>query len=552
MADHARTVATSPPPRRLSSSPRRAGAGAMGAERPAGSGPGGPGLHPDRRRRCRLAPRPAHGVPLPDRRAPGAPEGSRAPSTSTSCTSSATSRCRRPTRRPPTAGPPASSPTRRTASATCAPRSSTSGAAPSSRAGATERRPSARSGSGAAPKQPGRRSRAAHNLAPCASSAACGTPASPPRCALTIGNFDGVHRGHQAMLALLVSEARAPRPAGDCVLTFEPHPRDYFAALRRQARAGAGAHRDPARQAVRARALRRRPGRGAALRRRLRGAVARGLHRRRARRAASARATCWSATTSASARSRAGDYAMLDAAGARARLRRRAHDELRGARPARLELGGARGARAPATWPRPPRCSAGPTASAATSSTAASSAARSARRAGRGDGFARSTCASRTGSRRRCGIFACASTAWRRAARRRRQPRHARRRVDDSGRVLLEMHCLDWPAALGAEGGYGKLVRVELLHKLRDEARYDSLAACRRRSRQDAADARAFLAADARRTPRPAGRRRATEFDRPSRRAPARLAATGDPIGAAPPASRCRSTPAAARKIRHG
>ena len=26
-------------------------------------------------------------------------------------------------------------------------------------------------------------------------------------CALTIGNFDGVHRGHQAMLALLNSEA---------------------------------------------------------------------------------------------------------------------------------------------------------------------------------------------------------------------------------------------------------------------------------------------------------------------------------------------------------
>ena len=47
-------------------------------------------------------------------------------------------------------------------------------------------------------------------------------------CALTIGNFDGVHRGHQAMLALLTSEARHRRLAS-CVLSFEPHPRDHFA-----------------------------------------------------------------------------------------------------------------------------------------------------------------------------------------------------------------------------------------------------------------------------------------------------------------------------------
>ena len=51
---------------------------------------------------------------------------------------------------------------------------------PDSRAGATERRSSARSESGAARKRPGRRSLAAHNLAPCASSAAFATPASPP------------------------------------------------------------------------------------------------------------------------------------------------------------------------------------------------------------------------------------------------------------------------------------------------------------------------------------------------------------------------------------
>lgn len=46
--------------------------------------------------------------------------------------------------------------------------------------------------------------------------------------ALTIGNFDGVHCGHQAMLERTVSQARALRLAS-CVLTFEPHPREFFA-----------------------------------------------------------------------------------------------------------------------------------------------------------------------------------------------------------------------------------------------------------------------------------------------------------------------------------
>ncbi len=53
-------------------------------------------------------------------------------------------------------------------------------------------------------------------------------PELAPACALTIGNFDGVHRGHQAMLALLRSEA-AHRGVPSCVMTFEPHPRDHFA-----------------------------------------------------------------------------------------------------------------------------------------------------------------------------------------------------------------------------------------------------------------------------------------------------------------------------------
>lgn len=48
---------------------------------------------------------------------------------------------------------------------------------------------------------------------------------------LTIGNFDGVHRGHQALLERLLGQARRlGLPA--TVLTFEPHPREYFECLR--------------------------------------------------------------------------------------------------------------------------------------------------------------------------------------------------------------------------------------------------------------------------------------------------------------------------------
>jgi riboflavin kinase/FMN adenylyltransferase len=45
--------------------------------------------------------------------------------------------------------------------------------------------------------------------------------------AVTIGNFDGVHRGHQAMLARVIAVAR-DRGLTASVLTFEPHPREFF------------------------------------------------------------------------------------------------------------------------------------------------------------------------------------------------------------------------------------------------------------------------------------------------------------------------------------
>jgi riboflavin kinase/FMN adenylyltransferase len=55
-----------------------------------------------------------------------------------------------------------------------------------------------------------------------------GTPHHPlPRSALTIGNFDGLHRGHIAMLDRLKAEAKA-RQLVTAVMTFEPHPRELF------------------------------------------------------------------------------------------------------------------------------------------------------------------------------------------------------------------------------------------------------------------------------------------------------------------------------------
>lgn len=50
--------------------------------------------------------------------------------------------------------------------------------------------------------------------------------AAPP-VALTVGNFDGVHLGHRAMLARLCTVARE-HGWRSCVMTFEPHPREFF------------------------------------------------------------------------------------------------------------------------------------------------------------------------------------------------------------------------------------------------------------------------------------------------------------------------------------
>ena len=47
--------------------------------------------------------------------------------------------------------------------------------------------------------------------------------------AVALGNFDGVHRGHQALLARTAGHARA-LGAPLVALTFEPHPRRFFVA----------------------------------------------------------------------------------------------------------------------------------------------------------------------------------------------------------------------------------------------------------------------------------------------------------------------------------
>ena len=56
------------------------------------------------------------------------------------------------------------------------------------------------------------------------------TPASeiPRGAVIALGNFDGVHRGHRAVIAAAMRMAGA-RGTRALAMTFEPHPRDFFA-----------------------------------------------------------------------------------------------------------------------------------------------------------------------------------------------------------------------------------------------------------------------------------------------------------------------------------
>ena len=54
------------------------------------------------------------------------------------------------------------------------------------------------------------------------------SPVELAPCVLTIGNFDGVHLGHQAMLTQVRDIAHAQN-LGSAVMIFEPQPREFFA-----------------------------------------------------------------------------------------------------------------------------------------------------------------------------------------------------------------------------------------------------------------------------------------------------------------------------------
>jgi riboflavin kinase/FMN adenylyltransferase len=310
-----------------------------------------------------------------------------------------------------------------------------------------------------------------------------------PACALTIGNFDGVHRGHQAMLALLRNEAQH-RGLPSCVLTFEPHPRDHFAARARQpdlAPARVSTLRDKlgelARCGIDQAIVVPFNHRFASLTPQafIDDVLVRGL---RARYVLVGDDFCFGAR-------RAGDYAMLDAAGQaqprgeRFDVARMLSYEVHGLRVSssavREALACGDMTRAAALLGRPYSISGHVV---------------HGKKLGRELGFRTLNLRFAHARPAAMGIFVVRVHGLNGE-----QPLNGvaslgvRPTVEDAGRVLLETHCFDWPQSLGTEGGYGRCVRVELLHKLHDELRYDSLQALREGIARDEAAARDWLAA---------------------------------------------------------
>jgi riboflavin kinase/FMN adenylyltransferase len=320
-------------------------------------------------------------------------------------------------------------------------------------------------------------------------------PGIAPASAVTIGNFDGVHRGHQAMLALLNNEARH-RGVTSCVLTFEPHPRDYFARIARKpemAPARVAALRDKLSELARcgveqcvvlpfdARLSSQVPEAF------IDGVLVRGL---------GARYVLVGDDFRFGAK-RAGDYAMLDAAGA-----------ARGFDVARMNSYQVHGLRVSSSAVREALARGDMDGVSALLGRPYSISGHVVygRKLGRDLGFRTVNLRFSHWKPAASGIFAVLVHGLA------EQPVEGvanlgiRPSLDPSdvngGRVLLETHCFEWPAHLGLEGGYGKIIRVELLHKLHDELKYDGLEALGEGIRRDCEEARAFFASTRRQTTR--------------------------------------------------
>jgi riboflavin kinase / FMN adenylyltransferase len=299
--------------------------------------------------------------------------------------------------------------------------------------------------------------------------------------AVTVGNFDGVHRGHQAMLALLRNEARH-RGVPSCVLSFEPHPRDWFA--RRAGRPETAPARISTLRDKLAELERCGIDRVVVLRfdDRLAGLTPQAFIDDVLRDGLGARYVLVGDDFRFGAQ-RAGNYALLDAAGPAAGfdVARMMSYEVHGLRVSssavREALAAGDMAAAEALLGR---------------TYSISGHALHGRKLGRELGFR--TLNLRFGHPRPAasGIFVVRIHGLGPDPLPGVSSLGVRPTVEDAGRVLLETHCLAWPAGLGTEGGYGRLLRVELLHKLHDERRYDSLAALRSAIACDVDAARAW------------------------------------------------------------
>jgi len=312
-------------------------------------------------------------------------------------------------------------------------------------------------------------------------------PGIAQSCALTIGNFDGVHRGHQAMLALLRSEAQQ-RGIHSCVLTFEPHPRDYFAAAAHQpelAPARIGTLRDKLTDLGQcgvdqtvvlpfdARLAAHSPQAF------IDEVLVRGLGTKYVLVGDDFRFGA----------KRAGDYSLLDAAGTAqgfdvARMNSYEVHGLRVSSSAvRDALAEGRMDDAARLLGRPYRISGHVV---------------HGRKLGRELGFRTLNLRFAHWKPAASGIFVVRVHGLTELPLAGVANIGIRPSLDptdvNGGRGLLETHCLDWPASLGAEGAYGKIIRVELLHKLHDELKYDGLDALTAGINQDCLDARAYFA----------------------------------------------------------